>query len=198
MQLTTPQQRILDFLKERAANHESPPTRREICKRFGYSSPKAAVDHLAALEKKGFLIQQRGRARGLLLVEQENGIPLIGQISAGIPRDVSQQTLGRLRIDTTSLGISKSAQAFALRVVGDSMIGRNIFDGDIVVIEQGRPPRNGDIVAALIDNESTLKVFVRRNGKIWLQAANERYADLMPTTDLNIQGVARTVIRFLN
>jgi repressor LexA len=77
------------------------------------------------------------------------------------------------------------------------MTGRQIFDGDIVLFEHGTTPRHEDIVAALIDNESTLKTFVRKGGKVWLRAENPRFPDLVPAWDLQIQGVARAVIRFL-
>ena len=78
------------------------------------------------------------------------------------------------------------------------MTGRQIFDGDFVLVEQEQSPRNGEIVAAIIDNESTLKTLVRRNGETWLRAENPLYPDLIPTIGLSIQGVARAVIRFLS
>jgi repressor LexA len=78
------------------------------------------------------------------------------------------------------------------------MVGRQIFDGDIVLLEHEAVPRNGDVVAALIDNESTLKTFVRRSGKVWLRAENPLYPDLVPASDLQVQGVGRAVIRFLS
>jgi repressor LexA len=77
------------------------------------------------------------------------------------------------------------------------MIGCQISDGDIVILDHGLTPRNGDVVAALIDNESTLKTFVQKGSKAWLRAENPRYPDLIPALDLQIQGVARAVIRFL-
>jgi repressor LexA len=195
----TPSQRsILEFLEERSANGEAPPTYREICRRFGYRSPKAAADHVAALEKKGLLIRERGRSRGLRLVRRTSGVPVLGRIPAGWPSDAAQEVEQRLSIDPASFGIRERSKAFALRVTGDSMIGRQVFDGDIVLLEQGPIPRNGDIVAALIDHESTLKTLVRKDGKTWLRAENPLYPDLIPALDLQIQGVARAVIRFLN
>jgi len=77
------------------------------------------------------------------------------------------------------------------------MTGRRLFDGDIVILESGAEPRNGDVVAALIDNECTLKTLVLKRGKSWLHAENPKYPDLFPATDLQIQGVARAVIRLL-
>ena len=104
----------------------------------------------------------------------------------------------RLALDTRFYGIHDRSKAFALRVTGTSMVGRQIFDGDIVLLEHGAVPRNGDVVAALIDNESTLKTFVRKGGRVWLRAENPVYPDLIPASDLQVQGVGRAVIRFLS
>jgi repressor LexA len=197
-ELTTPQRRVLEFLESRVQSGEKPPTYRDICRQFGYSSPKAAADHVAALEKKGYLIRDKGRARGMRLVRSESGIPLLGQIAAGYPNESLSDVEKRLQIDPTVFGIRDSSKAFALRVSGDSMVGKHIFDGDIVLLENGPVPRKGDIVAALIDNESTLKTLVRRDGSSWLQAENPLYPALIPVLGLSIQGVARAVIRFLS
>jgi repressor LexA len=80
-------------------------------------------------------------------------------------------------------------------VAGDSMMGRHILDGDIVVLEHGPEPRHGDIVAALIDGESTLKTFLRKSGKPYLKAENPKYPDLIPAQELMIQGVFKALIR---
>jgi repressor LexA len=195
-ELTQSQQFVLDYLEERNANGEAPPTFREICERFGYRSPKAATDHVAALERKGLVTREKG-ARGLRLVKKHTGIPLLGRIAAGLPNESTPEIGERILIDPSSYGIRERSKAFALQVFGDSMIGRQVFEGDIVVLEYGVVPKNGDIVAALIDNESTLKTFVRKGGRVWLRAENPRYPDLIPAVDLKIQGVARAIIRFL-
>ena len=78
------------------------------------------------------------------------------------------------------------------------MTGRHIFDGDIVIIERGRSPGNGDIVVALIDNEMTLKTLIQRNGATWLQAENPLYQEIIPTMGLTVQGVARAVFRMFS
>jgi repressor LexA len=196
-ELTAPQRLLLRFLEERSEEGEPPPTYREICERFNWSSPKAAADHVAALERKGLVTRERGCARGLRLVRKV-GIPLLGHITAGTPREVLAESDARLAVDPTSYGIRDRTRAFALRVSGDSMIGRQIFDGDIVVLERDTIPRDGDVVAALIDNESTLKTFVRKREKVWLRAENPNYPDLIPAMEMQIQGVGRAVIRFLS
>jgi repressor LexA len=197
-ELTVTQRKVLHFLEDRSEKGESPPTYREICRRFRYKSTRAAADHVAALEKKGFVTRKKGLARGLHLVRKSTGIPLLGRIAAGLPREALTSSGERLNLDPASYGITDRSRAFALSVTGDSMIGRQIFEGDIVLLENEAIPRDGDIVAALIDNESTLKTFVREEGKVWLRAENPLYPDLKPALDLQVQGVVRAVIRFFN
>jgi len=98
-------------------------------------------------------------------------------------------------IDVTTLGIQPTARTFVLKVRGDSMIGKSIVDGDIAIIEHGAPPRPGDVVAALIDGQVTLKTFLRQRGKPYLRAENPRYPNLIPQEELLIQGVMVALIR---
>ena len=100
-------------------------------------------------------------------------------------------------MDAATYGISDQSKAFVLRVTGDSMSGRNICEGDLVLLEREVVPRNGDIVAALVDNEVTLKTFVRSGHSVWLRAENPKYPLIRPVIDLRVQGVARAVIRLL-
>jgi repressor LexA len=198
-ELTAAQRDVWLFLSERCDKGEPPPTYREICKRFKFGSPKAAFDHILALEKKGYVMRERGFARGLRLVRNRTGIPVLGSIAAGRPEEAFALTTTseRLNVDPAFFGIRDRSRAFALRVTGDSMIGRQIFEGDIVLLEHPADPRDGDIVAALTDNESTLKTFVHREGKVWLRSENPHYPDLTPLLDLQVQGVVRAVIRLL-
>jgi repressor LexA len=196
--LTKPQESVRRFLEERSENGEPPPTYREISHHFGYKSPRAASDHVAALEKKGVVTHQRGCARSIRLIRKGVGVPVLGSIAAGLPSEGFAVLSERLSLDPTFCGIRDRSRAFALRVTGNSMVGRQIFDGDIVLLEHKAVPQNGDVVAALIDSESTLKTFVRRGGKVWLRAENPLYPDLIPAADLQIQGVGRAVIRFLS
>lgn len=195
--LTTPQASVLRYLEERDASGAAPPTYREICRHFGYKSTKAAADHIEALIRKGLVTREKRCARGLRLVQGNSGIPIIGRIAAGSPREALSHFERLLPINATAYGIADVSKAFALVVSGDSMIGRNIFERDIVLLEHGLIPNNGDVVAALIDNECTLKTLIRKNGAVWLQAENPRYPDLIPAVDLEIQGVGRAVIRFI-
>jgi len=99
-------------------------------------------------------------------------------------------------MDLSQLGIKFTPRTFALEVRGDSMIGRHIMEGDHVILEHGRIPRNGDVVAALIDNEGTLKTFIQEKGKPpYLKAENPHYPKLIPATELVIQGVMVGMLR---
>jgi repressor LexA len=98
-------------------------------------------------------------------------------------------------VDIESVGFTPTRNTFALRVAGDSMVGRHILDGDVVVLEHGPEPRSGQVVAALIDGESALKTFVVKGGKPYLRAENPRYPNLIPAQELMIQGVFQALIR---
>lgn len=196
--LTACQQSLLELIQERMADDAMPPTCREICSHFGYKSPKAATDLLDQLEKKGWITRVPGRARNIRLTQSSaTGVPFLGSIPAGVPVDSESVQDTLLNLNPAAFGIRDRRLAFALRADGDSMIGRHIYPGDIVVFEAKVIPRPENIVAALIDQKSTLKTFVQKGGKSWLRAENPRYPDLEPAWDLQIQGVARGVIRFL-
>jgi len=194
--LTEIQAEIVRFIEERLDAGMSAPTCREICDYFSWKSPKAATDHLAALERKGYIARDRKQARGIRLIHRTSGIPMHGQIPAGPAVDASTVS-EPLEFRLESFGVRNHKQAFALTVKGDSMEGRHIFDGDVVLIEGGVEPENRNVVAALIDNEVTLKTFLRRDGKVWLHAENPIHPDPIPGWGLQIQGVARAVIRVL-
>lgn len=200
--LTSRQQQVLEFIRQRLELESIAPSLREIAAHFGFRSMTAAADHVRALERKGALETHPRRARSLRIAaprisrsRQIVDIPLYGAIPAGFPDNRRQEAQGSISIDLENLNLHPGPRTFALEVKGDSMIGRHILDGDIVVLEHGLTPRNGDIVAALIDNESTLKTLVLERGKSWLRAENPRYPQLIPAAELVIQGVMIALLR---
>ena len=200
--LTRAQRQVLDFVDAEILAQRTAPTLREIAECFGFRSHRAAACHLQALKRKGFIESIPGKARSLRVTSpwaklrgRVMDIPLYGSIPAGLARQREQEAGGCVSVDIQSVGFKPTRNTFALRVTGDSMIGRHILDGDIVVLEHGAEPRQGDIVAALIDGESTLKTFVQKNGKPYLKAENPKYPDLMPAQELMIQGVFKALIR---
>ncbi len=201
-EMTQRQRQVLDFVRSVQRAGEASPTVREIAAHFGFRSSRAAADHLDALKRKGFLESDRRKARSLRvtsplakLQSRIVDLPLYGSIPAGFASDRDPDAEGCVSVDIESIGFKPTRNTFALRVAGDSMIGKHICDGDIAVFEHGPDPRPGQIVAALIDRKSTLKTFVLKNGKPFLKAENPKYPDLIPSEELMIQGVFRALIR---
>jgi repressor LexA len=200
--LTRRQQQIVDFLEQFQQATGVMPTVQEIAAHFKFRSPNAVTSHLRLLRNKGAIASEPNKARALRLVSPLNklrsavrDIPIYGSISAGFAQEREQEADGCVSVDVQSIGFKPTRNTFALRVSGESMIGRHILDGDVVVLEHGPDPRHGDVVAALIDGESTLKTFVRKNGKSYLKAENPKYPDLIPAQELMIQGVFMALIR---
>jgi repressor LexA len=201
-ELTARQRQVLEFVQKALRAGTPAPSLREIAAHFGFASTRAAADHLEALKRKGALESEPGKARSWRvrsplqnLRKTVVDIPLLGSIPAGFADSREQEIRACISMDVQSLGLRPSQQTFALEARGDSMIGRHITDGDIVILEQGRTPRTGDVVAALIDRESTLKTFVLARGKPYLQAENPRYPKLIPAEELIIQGVMVALVR---
>ncbi len=199
VQLTKRQQEVLDFLKETHRTEGFMPSTRDIQRHFDFASQTAAMSHLRALERKGVIVRKANKACGIGFPEEMEreeivDIPIYGCIAAGMSQDVESEKEGCLSIDISSLGMRGNARTFALKVRGDSMIDAHICDGDTVVLEY-REPRKGDVVAALIDGETTLKRYVVENGKPFLHAENEDYPDLIPARELIIQGVMVALLR---
>jgi repressor LexA len=203
--LTERQRQILDFIRRKRDADSPTPTLREIAAHFRFRSPNAALAHVQALLAKGFLKHLPGRARALQVINPHApadrprprvvSVPIYGAIPAGRPEDATQEEEGCVLIDVDTLGIKPSARTFGLKVHGDSMIGKCIVDGDLALIEHGVQPRSGDVVAALIDGQVTLKTFVMQRGKPYLRAENLRYPNLIPQEELQIQGVMVALVR---
>lgn len=198
--LTDRQQQVLDFIHAHHRQHGVSPSLREIQAHFGLASPFGIKRHVDALTEKGALRRLDGKARGLLPQSHPQrgpllDIPLFGTIPAGFAVTAEQQEPDSyVSVDTASLGVRPNAKVFALRVRGDSMTGASILDGDTVFLTP-RDPRPLDIVAALIDGESTLKRFLVQRGQPFLRAENPRYPDLLPANELVIQGVMVGLLR---
>jgi repressor LexA len=181
----TPRQRgILTAIRDWVVRHGYAPSTREIGDAVGLASTSSVSRHLQALEDLGFL--RRGRAvtrpmdvRLFLGVESAErrdpatvGVPLVGTIAAGSPilaEEAADETL------TLPRDLVGRGTLFCLRVQGDSMIDAAICDGDIVVVRQQNEAYNGDIVAAMIDDEATVKVYRRRGGHVLLEPRNPAY-----------------------
>ena len=189
--LTARQEKIFDFIVERTERRGFPPTVREIGRAFRISSPKGVTDHLAALERKGYIRRSARSSRGIeILVKPGKVVPLLGRIAAGRPIEAVE--------DADALDIAGMFQykdCYVLEVKGDSMIEDCIADGDYVIVERRQTANDGEIVVALIDgSDATLKRFYREKGGVRLEPANAKMKPIH-AKDVKIQGVVLGVLR---
>jgi len=196
------QRQILAVIQKSALRHGYSPSTREIADAVGLAASSVSR-HLRALEDHGLL--RRGRATRPIDVRmflqpfddedrrpETVGVPVLGDIAAGTPILAEQTSDEVLALPRELLG--RGADHFALRVRGDSMIDAAICDGDLVVIKQQHEAYNGDIVAAMIDDEATVKVYRRRGGHIVLEPRNPAYQDI-DGDDAVILGKVVSVLR---
>jgi repressor LexA len=191
--LTQTQQQVLEFIKDRLRERGISPSFREIQEHFGYKSIGTVQDHLKALLKKGALFRPDAKeprqARGLVpsghAPSEAKVLPIYGEIAAGALREAEQLELGFVTVDATEV----RGPSFALRVVGNSMIEAGILEGDVLIVEKEAVVRDGDIIVALVDNETTVKRYKRAQGRTFLVPANRRMQPIEIThQDLKIQG----------
>jgi repressor LexA len=193
--LTETQEAVLSFIEDFQRREGGvPPSTRQIAGHFGFQSQTSAMKHLQALAKKGAVEQLADRSWGVRAKSvQAHFIPLYGTIPAGRPTGAEQEADEKIAIDPAAHGLAPRKQYWALRVRGDSMIGAQIVDGDIAIMEK-REPRVGDIIAALVDETTTtLKRYVVEKGRAVLRAANPRFPDLLPER-LECHGVMVSLI----
>jgi repressor LexA len=198
--MTERQEEILDFIRQFQREKGVPPSSREIQRKFKLGSQSTVIGHLRALANKGQVELLAGRTWGLKassVQAQLFEMAVYGTIPAGLPAMQEQVPDETISVDPSVFGVRRSGphQVWALRVRGDSMVDAHIMDGDIVVLER-REPRDGDIIAALVDETTTtLKRLVHLRGRAVLRAANKRYRDIVPEHGLRSQGVVVGLIR---
>jgi repressor LexA len=195
------QQRILATIRDWVQQHGYSPSTREIGEAVGLRSSSSVSKHLAALEDKGFLrrsntmsrpIDVRLFLRGTQETSENNvSVPVVGDIAAGTPISAVEHVDDTLTLPRELTG---RGTVFGLRVRGDSMIDAAICDGDIVVVKQTPEAHSGQIVAAMIDEEATVKVFRRRDGHVFLEPRNANY-DVIDGDRAVILGTVVSVLR---
>jgi repressor LexA len=178
--LSNKQGQVLTFLVDFNAKNGFPPTIRELCDHFGFRSLNTAHFHLRSLEKKGYIQIHPGKGRGITLPGarplSERQIPVVGSIAAGAPILALENIEDFLGIDKGFFGAETN---FAVQVRGDSMVDAHIQDGDYVIMKLQHQAESGDIVAALIDDEVTLKYFYRTKTQVRLESANPKYPPMI-------------------
>jgi repressor LexA len=172
--LTRRQAAVLKFIQNRIVAEGRPPTLREIGRHFGFASTGTTRDHLGSLARKGYLKLHRQQSRSMELTRPlVFRIPILGRIMAGMPDLAFEETEGFLQLDEFLPTADK--EVFGLRISGDSMVDKGIQEGDVAIVTRQRSGVPGDIVAALIDNEATIKILQKDRDGFYLAAANPNY-----------------------
>jgi repressor LexA len=221
--LTVRQRRVLEVIRNSVDRRGYPPSLREIGEAVGLTSPSSVAHQLSTLERKGYLRRDPNRPRAIEVVSpdapadmrgyrggatpddetafDETGIndqrpeasyvPLLGRIAAGVPITAEELVEDVFPLPRQLVG---EGQLFLLQVVGDSMVDAAICDGDWVVVRQQPTADNGDIVAALLDDEATVKTFKRTGGKVWLLPHNPAFEPI-DGSQATILGKVTAVLR---
>ena len=170
--LTERQQQVYQFIMDYLGTHGTPPTLREISACIGTSGTVAALRHVEALERKGYIRRREGRSRGISLTQSSSptvSLPIVGRIRAGCLYPATEDISGYFSVDRK---LVKGEGCFFLEVEGESMINKGILSGDIALIRPQPTAENGDIVAVMVNGDATLKQFFRKRDHILLQPAN--------------------------
>ena len=197
--LTQLERRVYHYLIDFLAENTFQPSIREIAKKFRIKSTKTVSDLLHSLEFKGYIQRDESRSRGVRLLGfaatgNTQPVPYYGRIHAGEPSLLPEHRKGFITTDRRFL---PSDDVFYLRVKGDSMKGRGIFEGDYVMVSPSSRARDGDIVAARLGDEATVKTMTHRGATIVLEPANEadRAIEVGPRDDFAVLGVVCGVFR---
>ena len=199
-QLTKRQHTVLEAIKSWIHDRGYPPTIRELGQQLGIKSLRGVTTHLDAIAKKGFLTRE-SRARGIRLLElvapfeQALRIPVLGRFRSGEPLMAQQHVEEHIVIDGKWAGVtpSEAAAHFALRMRGESMMNAGILDGDYVIVRQQDTVSDGDIVAALLGDEATVKRFFKENGHVRLQPEHPTMTPIILTKPQGVTILGKVV-----
>ena len=210
--LTRKQSELLTYLSDHMQQHDVPPSFDEMRDALGLASKSGVHRLVSGLEERGYIIRLANRARAIEILKPVTAaaggvvtravetasnlvsLPLLGRIAAGTPIEALSDPTNHLEIPASMVG---SGEHFALEIIGDSMVGAGILDGDTVVIQRAETARHGEIVVALINQqEATLKTLLKEPGRVGLEAANPRYETrYFSTGEVEVQGKLAGLIR---
>ncbi|MDA9897745.1 transcriptional repressor LexA [Alphaproteobacteria bacterium] len=210
--LTRKQSELLTYLSDHMQQHDIPPSFDEMRDALGLASKSGVHRLVSGLEERGYIRRLANRARAIEILKPVSAaaggvvtravetasnlvsLPLLGRIAAGTPIEALSDPTNHLEIPASMVG---SGEHFALEIVGDSMVGAGILDGDTVVIQRAETARHGEIVVALINQqEATLKTLLKEPGRVGLEAANPRYETrYFSTGEVEVQGKLAGLIR---
>jgi repressor LexA len=197
LKLTVRQQQVFDLIRDNLEETGYPPTRAEIAQKLGFKSANAAEDHLKALARKGAIEMIPGASRGIRIIDNFAGIPIIGKVAAGEPI-LSEQHIEDYQ-EVPSSTFHPSADYF-LRVQGQSMVDVGIMDGDLLAVHQQPTAENKQIIVARVDGEVTVKRFAKSQNKneVQLLPENRDYQPIivdLRAQQFNIEGLAVGIVR---
>ena len=210
--LTRKQRELLSYLSDHMQQHDVPPSFDEMRDALGLASKSGVHRLVSGLEERGYIRRLANRARAIEILKPVTAaaggavtravetasnlvnLPLLGRIAAGTPIEALSDPTSHLEIPASIVG---SGEHFALEIIGDSMVGAGILDGDTVVIQRAETARHGEIVVALINQqEATLKTLLKEPGRVGLEAANPRYETrYFSTGEVEVQGKLAGLIR---
>lgn len=203
--LTAKQQQIFDYIKKYQLQHGHSPTFEEIRVEFEFRSLNSVFKHVTALEKKGYIIKSN-QARGIELLdevkhslfeeESDISLPLLGSVAAGNPIAENQYTTEYISVAKTLIPQMKEG-VYLLYVSGDSMDLAGILDGDVVIVDTNKEPKNLDIVVALVDEANTVKRYIKKDLNIHLmpESSNGTHSEIIALREASIQGVVTASFR---
>ena len=210
--LTLKQSELLAYLSDHMQQHDVPPSFDEMRDALGLASKSGVHRLVSGLEERGYIRRLANRARAIEILKPVTAaadgvvaravetasnlvsLPLLGRIAAGTPIEALSDPTNHLEIPASMVG---NGEHFALEIIGDSMVGAGILDGDTVVIQRAETARHGEIVVALINQqEATLKTLLKEPGRVGLEAANPRYETrYFSTGEVEVQGKLAGLIR---
>ena len=208
--LTQKQSELLAFLTSHMAEHDVPPSFDEMRDALGLASKSGIHRLVSGLEERGYIRRLANRARAIEILRtaaagqaitrsvsstvEHVTLPLLGRIAAGTPIEALSDPTTHLEVPASMIG---SGEHFALEIIGDSMTGAGILDGDTVLIQRADTAHHGDIVVALINKqEATLKTLLKEPGRVGLEAANPNYETrYFSTGEVEVQGKLAGLIR---
>lgn len=193
--LTERQERLLRIIETSVTKHGYVPTLQEMASAMSITSLQGVKDHLAALERKGYLRRTPGRRRAIEVIQPitpiAGSIPILGRVAAGRPLLAVENREGVLSLDNSLLG---NGDHFALQVQGDSMIDAGITEGDYVIVRQQETANPGDIVVALLGEGVTVKRLRKKGAALFLEAANPAYEPIPLTGTSPAPGILGVVV----
>jgi repressor LexA len=196
--LTPRQSQILQLIRQSLSQTGMPPTRAEIAQQLGFRSPNAAEEHLRNLQRKGCIDLIAGASRGIRLrdsLREQLGLPLIGRVAGGRPILAEEHVVDHLQID---VNLFSPRPHYLLKVVGMSMRGAGILDGDLVAVHRTSEVRNRQIIVARLEDDVTVKRYRQEGSVVWLMPENEEFEPIrvdLKQQHMLIEGVVVGVLR---